>query len=755
MGLFSSKLKTTVGTSVMRAIKDELLPNAVRTGVSKAMFQSGDIPDYIMEEIVGGIAIKADSMYNYGARKYVHGLPSGQFVAASQGVPQVTAILTALEGAAVTLDYCHMAPPNSLHIGWMQLIAAHGYNPTTNQLGNLSTQKGKPVFLNDLVVGVPKSMLESFRPGALDQWGVSAKAGKSPARTDVGFLARMVEHSPILSDVVATDDYVRVHYAWSVKETQTVLGVSKEVDVVKTGNFDTPITDSFADNDKDYFHVKYTVGTATKYWMYRVGSGEHPTLDTLFDTAPTTNGTFFPFAYFRYDKKSEIETKGTEAYKTSKRLVKYLGIDYNQLAEAIDENPDIADVQQAMLVMAVPANTENELEQRYLFDFFSNLYMSKSRKYQSVTAGAIGAIQNKDPNNTRSSLVIQDKRFKMALSDAGVFKRRVVGSIGAIGKHTSGMSSETIKQEFVDATTGETTTVPQVVKHHFYRRQVSTDLYDEVLVVDLQMLYYVMENYTTTGDETDDILLIPIDRSVTKKYSVTDREELYARSLHYIFNSVVVTKVKWYQQGWFAKLIQVVGIVLTILTVGTSGPLLAAFTAATGIAITTTVMIAVFNIIAGMVMGALLKLFVKAVGVEIAFLAALVMAAYGMVGNIGASTVANAPWAKELLEMVSGLARSAQTILSVGMEDIRKEFDGLASLREEKDKMFATANKLLETNNHLSPFVIFGESPNDFYNRTVHAGNVGMNGISAISSYVDIALKLPTLDETVGETAYG
>lgn len=755
MGLFSSKLKTTVGTSVMRAIKDELLPNAVRTGVSKAMFQSGDIPEYIMEEIVGGIAIKADSMYNYGARKYVHGLPSGQFVAASQGVPQVTAILTALEGAAVTLDYCHMAPPNSLHIGWMQLIAAHGYNPSTNQLGNLSTQKGKPVFLNDLVVGVPKSMLESFRPGALDQWGVSAKAGKSPTRNDVGFLARMVEHSPILSDAAATDDYVRVHYAWSVKETQTVLGVSKEVDVVKTGNFDIPITDSLADNDKEYFHVKYTVGTATKYWMYRVGSGEHPTLDALFNTAPTTNGTFFPFAYFRYDKKSEIETKGTEAYKTSKRLVKYLGIDYNQLAEAIDENPDIKDVQQAMLVMAVPANTENELEQRYLFDFFSNLYMSKSRKYQSVTAGAIGAIQNKDPNNNRSSLVIQDKRFKMALSDAGIFKRRVVGSIGAIGKHTSGMSSETIEQEFVDANTGEATTVPQVVKHHFYRRQVSTDLYDEVLVVDLQMLYYVLENYTTTGDETDDILLIPIDRSVTKRYSVTDREELYARSLHYIFNSVVVTKVKWYQQGWFAKLIQVVGIIITILTAGTAGPLLAAFTAATGIAITTTIMIALFNIIAGMVIGVLFKLFVKAVGMEIAFLATLVMAVYGMVTNIGASTVANAPWAKELLEMVSGLAKSAQAILSVGMEDIRKEFDGLASLKEEKDKMFATANKLLETNNHLSPFVIFGESPNDFYNRTVHAGNVGMNGISAISSYVDIALRLPTLDETVGETAYG
>lgn len=755
MGLFSSKLKTTVGTSVLRAIKDDLLPNAVRTGVSKAMFQSGDIPEYIMEEIAGGIAIKADSMYNFGARKYTHGLPSGKFISASLGLPQVTTILDALEGSSVAIDYCHMAPPNSLHIGWMQLISVHGYNPTTNQLSNLSAQKGKPVFLDDLVVGVPENMLPVFRPGALDQWGVSAKAGKSPTRPHLSLLAGLTTHSPVLSDATAVDDYVQVNYAWEVEEEKTVEGEKIKVTVLKTDNFKIPITNQLADDNKDYFHVKYVAGGITKYWMYRVGSGTYPTLDALFNAVPTVNGTFFPFAYFRYDKKSEVETKGTEAYKTSKRLVKYLGMDYDQVADAIDENPDIKDVQQAMLVMAVPANTTNELERRYLFDFFSNLYMSKDRKYGSVIAGAIGAGQSGSQNHNRSSLIIQDKRFKMALSDMGIFKRRVVGTIGAIGTHTSGISEESIDQEYIELFSGETKTIQQKVKQHYYRRQVSTNLYDEVLVAGLQMLYYVSGNYTTTGDETDDILLIPLDRSVTKTYSVTDREELYARSLHYVFNSLVVTKVKWYQQGWFAKLIQVVGIVITILTAGTAGPLLAAFTAATGIAITTTLMIALFNIIAGMVIGVLFKLFVKAVGMEIAFLAAIVMAVYGMATNIGASTVANAPWAKELLEMVSGLARSAQAILSVGMEDIRKEFDGLASLKEEKDKMFATANKLLETNNHLSPFVIFGESPNDFYNRTVHAGNVGMNGISAISSYVDIALKLPTLDETVGETAYG
>jgi hypothetical protein len=45
--------------------------------------------------------------------------------------------------------------------------------------------------------------------------------------------------------------------------------------------------------------------------------------------------------------------------------------------------------------------------------------------------------------------------------------------------------------------------------------------------------------------------------------------------------------------------------------------------------------------------------------------------------------------------------------------------------------------------------VIFGEAPEEYFNRTVHSGNVGILGIKAISDYVDNALKLPELHETI------
>ena len=48
------------------------------------------------------------------------------------------------------------------------------------------------------------------------------------------------------------------------------------------------------------------------------------------------------------------------------------------------------------------------------------------------------------------------------------------------------------------------------------------------------------------------------------------------------------------------------------------------------------------------------------------------------------------------------------------------------------------------------PLIIWGEKPDDFYNRTVHSGNVGVLGLDAIESFCDIRLKLPEIQDTIG-----
>lgn len=747
MGLFSSKKKVYVGTSVSRVMEDEALPDSIKTGVIKAIFQDGDIPAYAMEELVSNIGMRAERMFEYAAKHYVHGLPSGQILSASQGREQVEAILSAIEGVPVLLDYCHFGPPNSLHIAWMQLIANHGYNPVTNQLAGLSAQKGAPVYLDDMVVTVPAASVGSFEPGALDQWGTPARAGKTPWRPTASPLSGAIRaHSPVYASPTAVEDFVRVDYVWEAA-TYWWRDESSLAERKRSGQFNIPITDALADNNADYFHAKYTLNGVPKYWLYKVGTGTYPELDALFDAQPETTGTYFPFVHFRSNAVSEISNKTTESYKTSRKLVKYLGMDFDAVAEAIDANPDIADVHQAMLAMAVPANTANPLEQRYLFEFFDNLFYAKDRQYSDPMASTLRRFFDAVAGSPRSSIVIQDRRFKMALSDAGIYKKRVFGSIGALGSHASGMRTETVEQPYRDSETGEQRIQYQNVTVHFYRRQVSQHFYDEVSVANLRMVYHVYGNYTTTGDETDNILLIPIDRAITRDWTIKDREVLYARSLHYIFNSVQIVKVKWYQTGIFKVIATAVAIAMAIYDGGATLGVVLGLTGAAAVIATIIV-----NLIISKLMAIAFKLFVKVLGEDLALLAAVVALVAGAYQIIDAGSVAGAPWAKDLLTVSNGLTTAAMESKFAGLAN---EYTDFSSFVVKQTETLEKAQDLLESKTHLNPFVIFGESPSDYYNRTVHSGNIGVLGINAVSSYIDVALTLPKLNDTVGETFYG
>jgi hypothetical protein len=68
--------------------------------------------------------------------------------------------------------------------------------------------------------------------------------------------------------------------------------------------------------------------------------------------------------------------------------------------------------------------------------------------------------------------------------------------------------------------------------------------------------------------------------------------------------------------------------------------------------------------------------------------------------------------------------------------------------------MLDKAMELLEESNILNPRIIFGESPDDFYNRTVHSGNIGVASLDAISSFVAVALVLPKMNDTIGNPEY-
>jgi hypothetical protein len=194
----------------------------------------------------------------------------------------------------------------------------------------------------------------------------------------------------------------------------------------------------------------------------------------------------------------------------------------------------------------------------------------------------------------------------------------------------------------------------------------------------------------------------------------------------------------------------------------TAGMLIALLAAGDYVAVA---MIIIASIVKSVLEMLIIKLFVKAVGLDAALIVAVLLAMYGMYSSFDlksstgvldstASAVKGAPWSSELLKISTGITKGIGTEIGGLMENLTTEASDFQKETTKQLELLETAQKLLEGNNLLSPFVFFGETPDAFYNRTVHASNIGLMGITAITNYVDIALTLPKLQQTVGDYSY-
>jgi hypothetical protein len=740
-----SRTRVIVGTTTTRVIKDALLPDAVRTGVQEAIVSDGDIVDHVMEGMVGSLGLRMERMFKYGRDHYTYGLPVANISARTQGREEVQAVLEAIEGQPVVMEYCNLAPPNNMHMAWMAIIAGYGYNPNTNELTALSTPTW-PAYLDDLIPRFPWDEYPLLEPDALDLWGTSPRAGYTQNRQyTAGGAAVLADFTPPIRSAFVAQQDVLMRYLQPTTPgaTRTTAYVAELVVALPPH-----------DNALDYFQVKYTAGGVTKYWMYQAGAGTYPTVDAAAFQPQETFNSFFPWTYFRFNKTQEAADAGNPGYVTAKKMLKMIGMDYDDVSGKINQNPDVTDVEQAMMVVAVPADSQDPLDIRYLFEFFDRLQAVNGSGVTSVTEA-----QNKERLGggwwlkaalPRNALILQDGRFKMALTESGIFKQLRAGSVGPIGTHTCTEAKLPIQQDSIDEN-GVETVGEQLVSQHIYRKQITSGLYEEITVVNLALQYYIFGKYGVTAMDDLPILLVPVDHSITEAYTLKDRERLYGRSLQLVFNSVVIQKIQWYQDTFFEFLMVVVSVFITVASFGSDGgqTLMAALAAGSTAALTSAVLTLLENFLVKLAIGEAIKLFVKAVGGEVALALAVALLAFG-----GFSSLTGAPFADDLLSVSSSLVKGVNGYYADEIQGIQGQFGELAQEKELLANELERANKLLENSNRLNPFVVFGESPDDFYNRTVHSGNIGIQAIGAISSYVDTALRLPKLADTLGETTY-
>jgi len=757
MGLFSTKKKHHVDTSVVRIMENDLIPDILQTAVAEAIFTGGSVTTSVLNGMLNNNSRNFERAYRYAASgDYFYGLPNTRILSSNDGIALAEAAMTADVGETLVVEYLQFRPLNNVHAGFQYMSETWGFDPEANTVTNYPGATGKTVYLEKMVAVHETSLGAEPEMSSLGTWGASTQSGVTPERTP---RPELVNDEELRIGENETES-VELHLLLSDDTTEAI---TRTVEIVDLSAFDT---------DQEYYQAKYRYEVGGNwvygYWTYNTREARFPDLDAVFLEPTFINpGTYFPITVFRKGdvNRADLSLAETAEYKSSVKLMKYLGMDFQEMGDQIHENPGIDDIRQAVMLMAVPITADTQVEMDYLFRFFKAL----AARIPSYSAGdelSNGAALSGAPQESYA-LRIADADFETTISLDRIATRLVGGSIGDIGTCTN--STELVSSDTQWTGNIQLRTIGAQVVHtgrRFFRKQITEAIYEEVEVFNPSIRFEIYGDKGVEGGATDERFLIPLDYEIASEFTILEKEDLYHRSLHLVFNSHIVEKTKWYESGVFQIFMVVVAVVLAVWSYGASLKLLYAGLVAGGTAATAALIVFLKTVLTFLVQAVVLKWafteVVALIGTDWAIVLAAVAIMYG-----GYTMLKDGSWllnatAETMLQLSSNLMVGVSGHLKNEFSDYMNELREFNIFKEGKWEELEEANKLLGGPNLLDadlfiraePLVIPGEGPDAFYNRTVHSGNLGAESLNFIQNFVDISLRLPEVSETTGDSFY-
>lgn len=543
-----------------------------------------------------------------------------------------------------------------------------------------------------------------------------------------------------------------------------------------SGNYDpNAVLDPSGESDADtgdWFQVffNWMAGSVRRYgfFTYAYGSGNYPALDGITDTTVADFGKHYPRIYFRLKGDKIIEDKyaNTDAYKTSVKLAKKLDMQWQPLGEEVYNSlSSLSKIRDVCLFQAIPANTSNELEREYLFNYFKVFYnlrptfkLGNGTVVPTIPEGATATkpLTDYDTYAAHSGAIQTsvDGALSMGNNMDAIGYRVVDGVIGGVDEYSSSTGNAARVNVFKIGYTSDTggtqyatyyTTSP--VFYHSYKHQISATQYEEIRVYALQFGAKVGGKYVWKS-KTDDNLMVQLDYAFRKMFSAHKAELLFARATHLYIGTEYTVKSKWYQTGLFKAVVVVVAVVLSWWTAGASMSLIAVVTAAA-------------TAIGAMVIMSLLSKYVFAkLGGWFAILAVIVAVVLIAYGGYLYLTNAVGPYSITAMQMLaaSNVAfQAGQANMSAQIQKYQAQLSAIADEQLAAKQKLADAAELLENNNTItngifssvtSGYIVMGETPLQMFTRTLDT-NVGTSALQLASMYIQAGKSLPSSIEII------
>lgn len=460
----------------------------------------------------------------------------------------------------------------------------------------------------------------------------------------------------------------------------------------------------------------------TEVLLYAIDSGEAYIDDALEIHTSLDIGEYYPRIYLRYDGVKMNKDKKTKEFRSSKRAVNFLGLDYSSFIDDIHESVgSVGDVKHMYLQNCVTLEDmkNNPLLREYGFRLLETYF----KTYAEVGSNSTGEI----------ILAFTDKKTHSTFSVTEITKQ-------------TGQSAE--PDGFYLLEPAKPKEYPlQKQEYNTELRFVKDGEYISYTMIDWKVhLRAEGNNSTGLGSGEEDRYLI-LDRAVLRnsKFTMPEKNEIVAKSINIIFVTVKVVKKKWYQTGVFKVIITIVAAVIAVVvTAGTGG--VGAMGAA---AFMKAVLVAIaVNVAVGVVIQIAVRLLVK-LGMDPNVAAVVVIIAAIVTGNISVTDGAGTVTAQSVIRAVN----SAYNVYSVGQhlelkqaaKHFEEQMENLSKMQDKLDDLqaeFYKNDNLLEiaAYNYTRNLAV-GEGYDDFIERTTLVSAVDTT-LDYISYYVDIQLNL-------------
>tara|TARA_B100000929_G_scaffold108179_1_gene85726 strand:+ start:33573 stop:35807 length:2235 start_codon:yes stop_codon:yes gene_type:complete len=735
MGLFSSKTKITVdvvGTPVVED-KQDFTTNAVLKGV----IGNTSVSDSLLEASTGGFYASVNQYFNRAKAKGSVSLPIARSLSGSASEADLKSAVTQYAGEMVVIEDIQTSGPIANSIALFEMDVLYGLDYTTKK------------------TRLPIDP-ETDADYDCDYYFIGAHFEFSIETFEYNLL--VIDYERVVPAVLDDDGNTVTPESRTLHTTELLMP-----DVSEDEAFLYVIFYALEDPEK-----------RRRIWVYELSTNRYTGIE-MFSAYQAHN--YLPIVPIRRNKQNLTDRQGTEAFKQYSWMMDRLGLNLEEITDAImneDNGNDPEQIEEVFMLFAADIASEEPSTKKYLWEYFNNL-----SKYQYQTKTEFEAWLNNRTHLAPINLIeIVDNEFKYALAfnyieveDIYDFSYSTMFSSGSRKGEvkTKIVIGQPIPQYIDEVRLDDLETskfiIEKVVNDNHIKRITVHGLFSMHEAYRTNELppgqdntfqepggYWVKRTLTdaklstTDPDNEDKGFYIPVAKNFVDKLPAIQRSELYQDTMNIIVYAVNKQKVKWYERGMFKVALVLVAIAVTYFT--------GDFTAlswATALSFVTNLVV---NLIIGELISQALTNVVAILGIEnAAILAAIASIVAFTTGRFNAEMAVS--WADDLLKASMWGLQAVGKEIQNELGDLLSESETFFDMLQEKYDELEEIDEMLKGDTNIDYVYlqnqarqeIYIEDPSMFYLRTIHNSNPGVLSKDMISTYVDRKLKLPDINE--------